>query len=271
MGAALGRAMSIVELLVRNPRGLQLGEIAKPLDIPLSATHRLLTELVSLGYVRQADSGRYELSMKLISLSLAYLSQIDLVEMAKPGIDRLAQEAGALVRLGIVDDTGLIWVLKSQGARSNIRYDPPLNYRVRLSCSAGGYAWLSQLSDETALELIFRQGLGTREEFGPKAPQTADEVLAAIRAARERGYALVTDTYERGVTAVAVPIVNPELGRVTGILSIAGPNSDMDFDHVQRLVPLLLEEARVLSSARLDYARYLLPTNRAADAEDVGA
>lgn len=269
MSAAVGRAMGIIELLVKWPDGLPLGEIAKRLDVPPSATHRLLNELVGLGYLRHnAALGSYAPSMKLISLSLEYLSQVDVVEMAKPAIDRLARESGALARLGIVDERELIWVIKSQGSRSNIRYDPPMNYRVRLSCSAGGHAWLSQLTDEQALELVFRQGLGTREEYGPLAPVTAEEILAALRTARERGYAQVTDTYERGVTAVAVPIVNAEFQRVTGILSIAGPNSDMDPEHVQRMVPLLKEEARNLATARIDFARYVSPPRHAAVSGD---
>ena len=256
--------MAIVELLAREPGGLSLGEIATSLSIPPSATHRLLTELVGLGHLRQlGDQGRYALDMKLVSLSLGFLSHVDLVELAKPGIDRLAAESQALARLGIIDGDALTWVLKSQGSRSNIRYDPPMNYRVQLSASASGQAWLAQLTDDEALQLVARQGIATAG-FGPAAPRTAEEVMTAVRRTRSRGYALVVDSYERNVTAVAVAIVNSELGRVTGVLSIAGPNFDMEPSHVEALVPALREEAQRLSSARLDYVKYLLPVPRSA-------
>jgi DNA-binding IclR family transcriptional regulator len=258
MGAA-SRGLAILELLSTSPGGLQLGDIAKKLDVPSSATHRLLTELAERGYLRQsAQDGTYALSMKMVSLTLNYLSRVDLVDLAKPAIDRLAAESGALVRLAVPDDGHLTWVLKAQGSRSNIRYDPPMDYNVRLSCSASGHAWLSTMSDDTALETMFRQGLG-REGYGPNAPGTTEEVLARIRDARRRGYASVCDSYEPGVSAIAVPIVNPELGIATGVLSIAGPNGDMDADKQSRLVPVMQKEAAALSSARLDYAKYLLP------------
>lgn len=257
--SAVSRGLSILELLSTSPDGLALGDIAKTLDIPPSATHRLLAELVEQGYLRQSDDhGTYALSMKMVSLTLSYLSRVNLVDLAKPSIDRLAAESRALARLAIPDDAHLTWVLKAQGSRGNIRYDPPMKYDVWLSCSASGHAWLSAMSDETALEIVFRQGL-TREGGGPNAPRTVEEVLTLIHRARARGYAIVTDAYEPGVTGIAVPIVNPELGMVTGVLSIAGPNGDMDSAKCEQLIPAMQREAQELSTARLDYAKYLLP------------
>lgn len=262
MSAALARTFGVMELLAGAPEGMALGDIAARLDIPASAAHRLVNELVEMGYMRRSsEAGDYALSMKMISLSLNYLSEIDLVDQAKPSIDRLAHESKALARLGIVDEDRLIWVLKSQGSTSNIRYDPPMHHEVQLAFASSGHAWLSQLSDERALELIFRQGLPA-EGFGPQAPRTVDEVLNYIHTARRNGYARVTDTYEEGITAIAVPIINPGLGRVTGVLSVAGLTMHMSDERVERILPLLHQEAAALSDARLDYAKYLLPTQR---------
>jgi DNA-binding IclR family transcriptional regulator len=41
--------------------------------------------------------------LKLISLALKHLSDIGLVDLARPMLDRLANESGELVRLGLVD------------------------------------------------------------------------------------------------------------------------------------------------------------------------
>ncbi|MEV0110882.1 IclR family transcriptional regulator [Nocardia sp. NPDC050799] len=261
---ALTRGLAVLELLSSSPEGMQLGDIAKKLEIPSSATHRLLTELVEKSYLRQsAHDGTYALSMKMVTLTLSYLSRVDLVDLAKPSIDRLAAESGVLARLAIPGDGSLTWVLKAQGSRGNIKYDPPMDYRVQLSCSASGHAWLSTMDDETALETIFRQGL-VWEGFGPNAPRTVDEVVSCIRDTRERGYAVVSESYEPGVSAIAVPIVNPTLGMATGVLSIAGPKSDIDPAKQKLLIPSLQREAGELASARLDYAQYLLPVRQRA-------
>jgi DNA-binding IclR family transcriptional regulator len=262
VAAALTRGLRILQLLSRHPGGLPLGEIAHTVQLPASAVHRLLAELVDEGYVRQAsDGGAYALSMKVISQALTYLSEIDLIDQAKPAIDRLAKASKALVRLCIVDDARLIWVLKSQGSTSNITYDPPVHYDVRLSCSSSGYAWMAHLTDEEALTLVLQQGL-EYDGGGPNAPQTIDDVLAHIHQARAAGYGVARETYERGITSISTAIINPDLERVTGALSIAGLSQQFTNEYIDDMLPLLIHEAGLLGEARLDYAKYLVPTKR---------
>jgi IclR family acetate operon transcriptional repressor len=260
--SAVSRSLEILELLARSPEGVPLTVLAGDLDIPQSAAHRLLTELIDLGYVRRAaDSTSYSLAMKQLTQSLTYLSKIDLVDLAKASVDRLAEASRGLARLGIMDNSRMLWVLKSQGSLSNIRYDPPMNYDVQLSCSASGFAWLAQLSNEAALELVLAQGIKT-DGFGKNAPGTVHEILDHLEETRRNGFAFGTDMYEDGITNLAVAIVNPELGFVTGVLSLANLNSYMTTEVVDRLVPLMQSEASALSDARLDYVKYLLPVDK---------
>lgn len=56
MTAALQRSLRVLELLAANPEGCSLSSMAQRLDVPLSATHRVLTELCEAGYVRRLSS-----------------------------------------------------------------------------------------------------------------------------------------------------------------------------------------------------------------------
>ena len=51
-GSQIERAFSLVESLTGEPQGLPLQTLAERLDIPKSAAHRMLTELVRLGYYK---------------------------------------------------------------------------------------------------------------------------------------------------------------------------------------------------------------------------
>lgn len=53
MSSLLERGIKVLELLAGHPEGLALSAVASAGNLPLSATHRLLTELVRVGYVRQ--------------------------------------------------------------------------------------------------------------------------------------------------------------------------------------------------------------------------
>ena len=157
-GSQIERVFSVLESLTSDPRGLPMQTLAEQLDIPKSATHRLLAELIRLGYVRQnPDNLRYHLSTKLVAMGFRYLSSSG-ADIVQPVLDRLAQETGELVRLGVIEGERQTWIAKSQGARSGLRYDPDMGRDAPLFYTASGHAWLACMSDAEALSLVERQG-----------------------------------------------------------------------------------------------------------------
>ena len=46
MSEVLGRSFKVLEYLANHPEGVALSTLAADLQIPLSASHRLLTELI---------------------------------------------------------------------------------------------------------------------------------------------------------------------------------------------------------------------------------
>lgn len=249
MNGVLERTLGILELLSQRGEPVELAAIADQLDIPRSATHRLLSDLVRCGYVRQMrDHGDYVLTTKLVSLGLSFLSNTGIVDVAQPLLDRLAEISGELVRLSVIDGQRLTWVARAQGARQGLRYDPDMGSDARLSCSSSGIAWMSALSDDEALRLLASQELGSVEEFGPNAPRTVQAVLTKVQAARESGYSVTVETYTAGLNAMAAPV---RLAGQTplGVVSIAGPTVRFTEARMQALAPELLSFAAQLAAA----------------------
>jgi IclR family acetate operon transcriptional repressor len=249
MSAILERSFKVLEQLAVSPGGKALSVLASELDMPLSATHRLLTELVRCGYVRQDQShGNYVLTIKLVSLGLGFLSASGIVDVAQPMLDRLAADAGELVRLAVVDGDELTFVAKSQGAVKGLRYDPDMGLSVNLSCSAAGHAWLATLSDEQALELVSRQGFGNAQEFGPRAVTSIKSLLSYLKATRNRGFSMIVEVFAPGMTAMAAPVRNGT-GAVIGVVTIAGPLVRLTEERMLTVAPALLESTEQLSLA----------------------
>ena len=195
MSGVLDRTLAILELLSQQGQGMELAAVAEQLNLPKSAAHRLLNDLLKAGYVRQTrELGEYMLTTKIISMGLTYLSKSGVVDVAQPLIDRLAEQTGELVRLAVIDGDRLTWVARAQGARQGLRYDPDMGSIARLSCSSSGWAWLSTLSEDAALSLIAQQGLGLPQDFGPNAPSTLQAVLQALQDTRDNGFALTQET-----------------------------------------------------------------------------
>jgi len=249
MSSVLERTLGILELLSQQGQGMELAALAEQLNMPKSAAHRLLADLVRAGYVRQArDMGEYMLTTKLVSMGLTYLSKTGVVDVAQPLIDRLAEQTGELVRLSVVDGDRLTWVARAQGARQGLRYDPDMGSIARLSCSSSGLAWLSTLSDDDALAMVSRQGLGAPQDFGPNAPASLKAFLDALHDTRERGYAITEETYTAGLNAMAAPVrLNGQAPM--GTLSIAGPSARLTRERMQAMGDDLLVCAAQLAAA----------------------
>lgn len=249
MSGVLERTLALLERLATDVAGVPLATLADELGMPRSAAHRLLTDLTDAGYVRQVrERGHYVLTTKLISLGLNYLKHSGVVDLTQPVMDRLAEAAGELVRLGVVDVDHITWVGLSQGATSGLRYDPDHGIDVKLSCTASGHIWLSTLPEDDAIALLTRQGLGSVAQYGPNAPQSIQAVMKCVRQARKQGYAIAVDTYARGLASISTTIMVPGRGAV-GLLAMSGPSVRMTEEKMLKWAPQLMATAAEIAAA----------------------
>ncbi len=271
MAIHLDRSLSVLEYLAARPEGQPLASIADDLHIPRSACHRLLADLIRCGWVRQMrEHGDYALTTKLAALGLNYLSGSGIVDIAQPLIDRMAEISGELVRLAIVDGERLTFVAKAQGAKSGLFYDPDTGTDVRLSCSSAGHAWLSTLPEDQALQIVARQGFGSREQFGPNAPLTVKALAKILHDTRRRGFSVINEMFAPGMTAMAAAIQRP--GEVAiGVVTIAGPLVRLTEARMQELGPALMSVAGELALASTSSPIFVRHRQAAPDREGATA
>ncbi len=253
MTSAVDKSFAVLEYLTNHPDGLALAMIADELNITRSGCHRVLSELIRYGYVRQRKlQGDYALTTKLAALGLSHLSKSGVVDIAQPLIERLAQTTEELVRLAIVDGERLTLVAKAQGARSGLKYDPDMGTDLKLSCSAAGHAWLMTLPEDEAAEIVARQGFGKPKEFGPNAPTGLTGLLKMLKEHRRRGFSLIRDMYTPWMSAMAAPVRHSHghnNGEVAGVIVIAGPSVRLSEKRLLGFGPDLLATASEMAQA----------------------
>lgn len=250
--SALERATAIIELLANKPEGLPVTELAEHLDLPASGAHRLLKELEKLGYVSQNKAfGDYQLTIKLASIGLGFLGRAGITDISQPILDELARASKELVRISLFDGNNLVWVGVAQGATGGLRYDPGSEHGVivHYASSAGGQAWLAEMSDDEALANVAKQGLIRSTEAGLKPPQTITELLKILKQTRKRGFSMNVDSYLPGMAAMAAVIKQPDTQTPIGTVSIAGPSVRMTPERMASYADLLLEAAKELGLA----------------------
>jgi DNA-binding IclR family transcriptional regulator len=116
---------------------------------------------------------------------------------------------------------------------------------VRLSCSAGGHAWMMTLSEERAVELVARQGFGPPKEFGPKAPTTFRALSKILDEDRKRKYSVIVEQYAPGMSAMAAPVARRG-GATVGVITVAGPLVRLTESRMKEFGPDLLAAAAEL-------------------------
>lgn len=225
---AVERALKMLETLSGEPEGVDLGVLAERLDLPASATHRLLSTLAERGFVAQdAGSGAYALTLKLALLAFRNLDLRHLPDAGQIVLDGLARATGEYCRLAVVEDENLVWIARAQGATAGLRYEPPMGAEIVLHATATGKAWLASMPEDEALRIVCARGFQGRT--GPNAVDGVDPLRRHLDETRRRGFALAVEEGEIGAVALATTFraAPDENAPVAGTLSVAGPTARM--------------------------------------------
>ena len=245
--AAVERALKMLEALAGEPDGIDLGLLSTRLDLPVSATHRLLATLTERGFVSQdAASGAYGLTLKLAQLAFRDLDLRGLPDAGQIVLDALARRTREYCRLAVVEDEDLVWIARSQGATAGLRYDPPMGAGIVLHATATGKAWLASLPEADALRIVCARGFQASERAGPNAISDIDTLRSHLPETRRCGVALAVEEGEIGTVAMAIVFrAGPAADApVAGTLSVAGPSSRMSEPRREEMALSLREAAR---------------------------
>lgn len=248
--AAVERALKMLEALSGEPDGVDLSLLAERLDLPVSATHRLLATLSERGFVTQdAASGAYALTLKLSQLAFRDLDLRGLPDAGQIVLDQLARATREYCRLAVVENENLVWIARAQGATAGLRYEPPMGTGIVLHATATGKAWLASLPEGEALRIVCARGFDAEGRIGPNAITDVDALRAHLAETRKRGVALAVEEGEIGTVAMATTFrAGPETDApVAGTLSVAGPLPRMHEDRRGAIAEALLQAAREMA------------------------
>lgn len=249
--AAVERAFKLLEALADEADGADLTVLAERLDLPVSATHRLLATLAERGFVTQdPQSGAYGLTLKLSQLAFRNLDLRGLPDAGQIVLDGLARATREYCRLAVVEGESLTWIARAQGATAGLRYEPPMGMGIVLHATATGKAWLASLPEAEALRIVCARGFGGEGRTGPNALGDVDALRQHLGETRSRGYALAVEEGEIGTVAMATTFrAGPDAGApVAGTLSVAGPLPRMQEARRSEIAAALATAAREMAA-----------------------
>ena len=187
------RAFAILEAFDEQHPSRTAADIAEEAGLARPTAYRMLQTLRLLGYVRHVN-GRFEVTPRVLRLGAGYLGRESLAARAQPALDRLSEQCGEHVAIGMLDGDDVITLAASSSPQSRL------------------------------LAIAVQPG-----QRLPADRTSLGQVLLAFRSAgvdahaeriRDQGYALVDGQLETGLRSLGVPVRDHQ-GAVVAALSVA--------------------------------------------------
>lgn len=211
--------MRLLELLAFSP--LSAPQLAAALHAQPRTVRRVLTRLVAEGYVEvQGDRRRlYVPTMRLVALAAQVVENSELARAARPYVLLLEQRCSATAHLVVPSYQQVVCLVHAAPPATTTH--PQLRELVPAHCTAGGKALLAWR--EPWRESVLSAAL---ERFTEHTITEADELRRELLEVRARGHAREVEEYQRGVRAIAVPLL--VAGEAAAALVVSGPRLDLE-------------------------------------------
>ncbi len=238
MDTTVAKGLAVLELLARAEAPMRLSQIALELDLQKSNTHRLLSTLSQLGYVRkELETGRYAPTLKAWELGASVISAHPVKRAAAPYLQELHRITGETATLSILDGHQVLVLDKIVAPRA-LRFTARPGSRIPALLNASGQAMLAHEPEPRPLIERGRVESPHAQDLDP------DDVMRELDAVRRRGYAVMTKSkYTPGVVGVAASLPTRDgFGRAA--LSASGPEERFTGAHLEEIV----EAVRVVAA-----------------------
>ncbi|WP_233271547.1 IclR family transcriptional regulator [Paraburkholderia acidiphila] len=238
---AINLARGLQVLRAFTPAEPMLGnrELADRTGLPKATISRLTYTLTLLGYLNRSEKyQRYRLGAGVLTLGYPMLAAMQIRQIARPYMEKLARETRCSVNLGMRDRLSVVYVDSCRPGRDN-RAQPDIGSTRPLLATSIGRALLIAESAKERQAVLNRLRLDDPERYAADLPQwDADQAAFA-----SRGYTLSRGDWIRDIHAIAVPVRQPpDDERIA--LNCTIVSRRLADDWIERTVaPLLLEAA----------------------------
>lgn len=230
---------------VAHLRTASVSGLAVRLDIPVATAHRACSELGRLGYLQRVPGTRlWTVAHRLVDLAADTLTAAANGLAANAILRDLTDEVGEVSSFAVQNGEEVLYVASVESPQE-LTLSFRAGRRAPLFCTSSGRLFLARLDDEGVLQYL---RTARRPAFTRYTVNDAHKLLAIVRQARTRGYAMTRQEYVLHVVGAAVPVVGED-GTFYGAVSIAAPSVRTGKSRMQGIVAALKVAAVRLAEA----------------------
>jgi IclR family pca regulon transcriptional regulator len=234
---ALAKGLRVLSLFTEQRPTWRISDMAPAVGMPLPTVYRVVMTLTSEGYLEHLNNGDYRPGVRVLTLGTAALRSMDLVEIATPRLQALAEASGETVNLCVLSGDRVLYLVRLRNSdlvTANIQVGSTLA-AVHTSI---GKLLLAYLDDDVLTSQISDDSF--EPNHGPNAKVSLAELHSELVKIREDGWAIQDEELAFGLRSVAAPVRNAA-GRVVAGANVAVQARDWSRQRIVReLMPMVV-------------------------------
>ncbi|MFC4278050.1 IclR family transcriptional regulator [Achromobacter aloeverae] len=237
---SIRRTIGLLRALVAaQRRGATSAELAARTGLDRSTARRMLQCLAEEDVLAfDSATRRYHFGHLAYDMGLAASERLDLPQLCKPALARIADDTGDTVFLMMRSGDDAICADRAVGSYPIKTFIVDVGTRRPLGIGAGSLAMLSALPEDVA-ELVLANNV---PRLGAYAGMNEERLRAMLREARGQGHVAMDVVDVPGARTVAVPILTGA-GRPVAALSVAAIAMRMTPEREAMVLAVLRREA----------------------------
>jgi PcaR/PcaU/PobR family beta-ketoadipate pathway transcriptional regulator len=243
---ALARGLDILELFTYDNPSLSLTEIVAILNLSKSTIFRILSTLETSGYLeRDPGTRRYRPSLKVLQLGFTAINSLEVRQVARPLLERLAQEVDETVSLCVLDGTRVVYVDRVRN-RAIVGLVLDIGSHVPAHCTTMGKILIANLLPDKLDKFLKNTNF---KKFTPRTITDRQTFLAELSKIRKDGFAVSDGELAIDLRAAGAPIFNITQ-RTVAAINVSGSTSTISLQRLKKeIVPAVMKTAHQISLA----------------------
>ena len=196
-----------------------VAEISRRINVGRSTAWRLVYTLEHAGFLQKVPgTKKYQLGMKVLDLGFRFLSELDIIEIAKPHLQMLRDQTESSSHLAILDGRDIVYVAR-HNAKARVTSNVGVGTRFPAHATSSGRMLLSSLQTTEIVSLF--EGVEL-DRFTDTTPTTLGDLINLLDRDRKAGYVLSWGAFERNLASIAAPVYD-STGAMVASINISCP------------------------------------------------
>ena len=239
---SLEKALRILLSFEPERQSQTLLEMSKQTSIPVTSLYRFLETFEKYGFIRGDKERRfYQLGPTLFRLGMLSYDSVDLREVAKPEMEKVAGITGESIFLTVRDGSNSVCIESAEG-KHRVRLTQRIGAVLPLQAGAAAKVLLAYMPEPERQNILKTLEL---RALGPRTITRRTMLEREIGIIRSRGFGVSKEEVDAGSCGVAVPVFS-EKGEVVAALASGGPIYRFTDKKIKQLVDQLSKASQMI-------------------------